>query len=77
MTTVINTPGSNDDGSGSSTNIVLIVILLLVIIGLFFVYALPAMRDSQAVPQNNDGSIDVNVKLPSGDSTEPTATPAP
>lgn len=61
MTTVINNPG---DGSDSSASIVILVIVLLIAAAVFFIYGLPAIRGSRVAPQN--GSIDVNVKLPAG-----------
>ena len=65
MATIINNPG--DSGKGSSTGIIVGVIVVLVLLGLFFVYALPALRGSNApeattidlnvdVPANNDGA---------------------
>lgn len=74
MTTVINNPG-NGDGSDSAVGMIVGIIVLLMIVGLFFVYALPAIRGSGAAPQN--GAIDVNVKLPSGGDTSPDPAPAP
>lgn len=70
MTTVINTPGTGNE-SDSSASMVILVIVLLVAGVLFFIYALPAMRDSRTTPQN--GTIDVNVKLP----VDKTPTPTP
>lgn len=70
MTTVINNPG-NGEGSNSSLSIIIGIIVLLVVAGLFFVYALPAIRNRNAIPQN--GSIDVNVKLPT-EATSPAPT---
>lgn len=70
MTTVVNNPGGGSGDSGGA-GIVLGVLLAIVLIGLFFVYGLPAMRGNQA-PQN--GSIDVNVQLPTG---TPSPAPAP
>ncbi len=70
MTTVINNPGGAEGSDSSSGFSVIIgVILLLVVIGLFFIYALPAIRNNPtaATPQNS--SIDVNVKLPAGGTT--------
>ena len=67
MTTVINNPG-NSEGSDSSVGMILGVIVFLVVVGLFFVYGLPAIRNSRVTPPN--GNIDINVKLPT-----PTPTP--
>lgn len=75
MTTVINNPGNGEKAdSGAGVGVVLIVIVLIVVAGLFFIYALPAIRKGNAVPQNS--SIDVNVKLPAGN-TSPSPTPSP
>lgn len=74
MTTVINNPG-NGEGTDSGVGVVLVVIALIVVAGLFFMYALPAIRAGNATPQNS--SIDVNVKLPAGDNTPPSPTPPP
>lgn len=63
MTTVINTPQpSNDSNNGMGMIIGLVV---LVVFGLlFFVYAIPALRNMRiGTPQINvPSSIDVNVK---------------
>ncbi len=64
MTTVVNNPG-NGDGGVMGTILVLVVVIVLG--ALFFMYGLPAIRgQAPAAPQNNTGSFDVNVKLPSG-----------
>ena len=72
MTTVVNNPaptGTHDSGSGMGFFLGLIVLLLLVF--LFFVYGLPALRNSFSTPSINvPGQIDVNVNTPGGvDST--------
>ncbi|MDO8594917.1 MAG: hypothetical protein Q7R93_05430 [bacterium] len=69
MTTVINTPPTQES-SDSGVGILLGVIVGLVLIALFFVYALPAIRGTEA--QKSD-SIDVNIKLP-GDASSPSAS---
>lgn len=64
MITIINTPG-NGEGSVFGSIIGIIVVIILVV--LFFVYGLPAIRNSNApAEQPNNSSIDVNVKLPGG-----------
>ncbi len=73
MTTVINNPGDGES-SGSMTGMILGVVVLLVVIGLFFVYALPAMRNSGAAPTS--GTVDVNVKLPTEIPSPVPAAPA-
>ena len=82
MATIINNPGSrgSDSDADSTISIIIGFILLLVVVGLFFVYALPALRNNtnnNANPQNS--SLDVNLKLPAGGSDAPLApaTPAP
>lgn len=60
MTTVINTPPSNQgSGLGVTVGVVLVVVILL---GLFFVYGLPAVGGGNA--GGND--LNVNVDLPTG-----------
>lgn len=66
MTTVINNPGNNSD-SGDATSLIVGIIALIIVAALFFMYALPMIRNSQA-PKDN--SIDVKVTLPND-------TPAP
>jgi len=59
MTTII-TPGNNSNGDGSGTIMTVVVILVLVV--LFFVFALPAIRNSGGGNQVNvPDTIDVNV----------------
>jgi hypothetical protein len=72
MVTVINNPKS--EGLESAVGMIMGIILLLVLIGLFFLYALPALRSDNIapVPQQN-GSLDVNVTLPT-DYTPPAST---
>ncbi len=66
MTTVINTPSSGEStGGGFALGVILVIVILL---GLFFVYGLPAIRNSNNNAQLK--SIDVNVKLPSS-TTQP------
>ena len=62
MTTIVNTPPSNDTGSGMGMLIGLVVVIVLGF--LFFVYGLPAIRNMRVgTPQINVPSqIDVNVK---------------
>ncbi|MFA6214970.1 MAG: hypothetical protein WC768_00190 [Patescibacteria group bacterium] len=74
MTTVINNPG-NGEGSGSGVGIIIGVVVLLVVVGLFFVYALPAIRSSRVTPQN--GNIDVKVNLPNVNVALPAVNASP
>lgn len=63
MTTVINNPG---DGDSSSAMGVIVGIIVVIILGaLFFMYALPAIRGG-AAPQDDSGSLNINVDLPTG-----------
>lgn len=65
MTTVINNPsGVEGEGSGG-VGIIIGIIMFIVVVGLFFVYVLPKIQGAPAQPN----SIDVNVKLPAGDTT--------
>ncbi|MDO8492812.1 MAG: hypothetical protein Q7S34_04180 [bacterium] len=69
MATIINNPG-NSERSDSTVSAMILAIAFLVAVVLFFIYALPAIRDSNSAPQN--GKIDVNIKLPA---TSPVPTP--
>ncbi|MDO8482558.1 MAG: hypothetical protein Q7S86_01915 [bacterium] len=73
MTTIINTPPT-ENSSDSGLGIVLGVIIGLILIVLFFVYILPTMRGTMPpTPQKSD-SIDVNIKLPVGEKPTPAPT---
>ncbi len=74
MATIINNPGNGEE-TDSGLSMVMGVVLLLVIVGLFFIYVLPIIRNNQAVPQNS--TIDVNVKLPAGNTTPAPTAPTP
>lgn len=60
METIINNPNGGNEGSG--LGIVLGVLLALVLIALFFIYVFPSMREEG----NDNGSLDINLELPSG-----------
>lgn len=60
MTTVINNPGDGNGAVGWLIGVVLVIIILFV----FFAYALPAIRNSNAPADN--GGAQINVQLPSG-----------
>lgn len=76
MTTVINTPGNNQDSSGV-TGMVIGIIAILFLVGLFVVYVLPAMRGSnEPVKQQDDSGINVDVNL-SGGNDAPAPAPEP
>ena len=62
MTTVINTP-SNGDGSDGAIGMIVGIILVVVVVILFFVYGLPAIRNSDSTPKTDN--IDIKVNLPS------------
>lgn len=60
MTTVVNNPPSNDSGSGMG---MMIGFVMLVALGyLFFVYGLPALRQTQVPQINIPDKIDVTVE---------------
>lgn len=61
MTTVINNPGNKEEAD-SFIGIIMGVLLILLTIAVFFIYALPAIKSGQTVPQ--ESTVDVNVKLP-------------
>ncbi len=73
MATIINNPKSGDE-SNSSVGMIVGLVVLLAAVGLFFIYALPAIRANMATPQ--DGAIDVNIKLPAGETAPAPAAPA-
>ncbi len=62
MATVINNPS---DGDSSAMGVVVGIIVVIILGALFFMYALPAMRNTQA-PQDNGGSLNIDVNLPTG-----------
>lgn len=69
MTTIINTPPAGES-SDSGLGVLLGVILAIVLIALFFIYALPAIRDNKnTAPQSSN--INVDVKLPATEQTAP------
>lgn len=74
MATIINNPG-DADSSGAGIGMILGTIALLVVVGLFFMYALPAMRAGNTAPQGS--SLNVNVDVPAGETPTPTPTPSP
>ena len=58
MTTVINTPASNEStGFGVTIGVVLVIIILL---GVFFVYGLPKLQG-----RSSGSDVNVNLNLPS------------
>ncbi len=63
MTTVINNPGGEGDGSGSG--IILGVVFVILLIVLFGVYGFPFLKGDKAPePQQEDDTINVEVQLP-------------
>ncbi len=59
MTTIINTPGGQSDDSG--LGFILGVIVAILLIAVFFVYALPALR------QDDKPEATITIPLPGGD----------
>lgn len=62
MTTVINNPGGEGDGSGSSFILGVVVVILLIV--LFGVYGFPFLRKDAAPAPKNDDTLKVEVQLP-------------
>lgn len=72
MTTIINTPGTNDNGS---SGLIAGIIIAVVIIALFFLYGLPAIRQNSA-PAPKDPGINIDVTIPAGDPQPANPNPA-
>lgn len=68
MTTVVNSPGGGGEGMG--VGFIIGIIVAIAVVALLAVYGLPALRANQA-PQQKEGSIDVNIKLPTGEDKAP------
>lgn len=64
MATIINNPGSTEEG-GATGGIIIGIVVLFVAVGLFVLYGLPALGQNAQQPAQ---AIDVKVELP---------TPAP
>ena len=60
MTTVINNPGEGGGDSGGS-GIVIGAILAIILIGLFIIYVLPNLRDSD---NQDDTKTEIKIELP-------------
>ncbi len=67
MTTVINTPGGQSDDSG--LGFILGVIVAIVLVALFFVYALPALRQKDQPTTNV-----ITIPIPGTGSTDNSGT---
>ncbi len=68
MTTVINNPGGERDGSGSGFILGVVVVVLLIV--LFGVYGFPFLRGDKAPePQQEDKTINVEVQIPTNGTT--------
>ena len=67
MTTIINTPPTNQapapsDG-GSGVGMIMGILLVVVVVFLFFVYGLPAIRNTQPADNSSTGTT-VNIPVP-------------
>ncbi|KKR32333.1 MAG: hypothetical protein UT65_C0003G0019 [Parcubacteria group bacterium GW2011_GWF2_39_8b] len=62
MTTIVNNPGASGSGD-SGAGLIIGVIIAIVLIVLFFVYALPAIRE------RNNGTTNINIEVPKLDTT--------
>jgi hypothetical protein len=63
MTTVVNNPPQQESPTGGMGMFIGIALVLLMI-GLFFVYALPAIQQSSSPQINLPDEVDVNVNIP-------------
>ncbi len=67
MTTVINTPPTNN-GESTGFGLIIGIILTVLVIGLFFIYGLPALRNSgENRPQTENSNTEIRVTLPGND----------
>lgn len=65
MATIVNTPAAD---SGSNMGMIVGLLLLAVIVGLFFIYGIPALRQTTSQPSINvPDKINVNVNPGSGE----------
>ncbi len=66
MATIINNPPSSSptESADSAVAIVISLLVLLTIVILFFVYGLPAIRNSNTTPSGS--TTNLNVTLPTG-----------
>ena len=74
MATIINTPQRSED---SGLGMVIGIIFALLLIGLFFFYAVPAIRTNMSSTQGQtpNNTLDVNLTVPSQSTTPNGATP--
>ena len=72
MNTVINNPGSNS-GNGDAAGMVIGILIVLVLVVLFFVYGLPAIRNTN--PETPDTTnIQIDIPSPVQNQTNPPAS---
>jgi uncharacterized membrane protein len=69
MTTVINTPGSGNNGDNSGLGMIMGILITIVVIVLFLIYGLPAIRSNEAP---KDDGLNINVTLPTGETDSDT-----
>jgi len=66
MTTVINNPG--DSGEGLGIGIIVAVLVVMVAVVLFFVYGLPAIRNSKT---GESSTTNIKIEVPAPDTAVP------
>ncbi len=72
MSTIINTPGSQTSDSGGM-GMIIGVLLVLVVGVLFYLYALPALRNEEV----KSTTTEIKVELPNPPVSVPTPSPTP
>lgn len=74
MATVINNPSGGDD---SSVGVIVGIVAIVLLVILFFVYALPAIRGTNASAPAQTSGAQINVTLPGGNASQSSSAPAP
>ncbi|MDP3963339.1 MAG: hypothetical protein Q8Q39_02475 [bacterium] len=60
MPTIINNPPGSGD-SGGSAGLIIGILVIIVIVALFFIYALPAIRENSGTDINIPEKIEIDV----------------
>jgi len=71
MATIINNPNGVEGGDGTGSGFLAGIVIAAVLVVLFIVFGLPALRRNNAAPAPSQGSVDVNLKLPTTNNNNP------